>query len=160
MQQLVDGLSVVEKEALHDWATRMVELRQSRMAAWTKASQAVSITLSSRAALPTLKVLAAEAKDRAWDQQGTGGRAVLIAVLAAALLTGPGALAFTAAGITVGFPLWIAFGSGVELAAAIRDACAPQMDPQPAQAPATEVTPTSSSASASPEDDRLTPPAP
>ncbi len=160
VQQLVDGLSVVEKEALHDWATRMVELRQSRMAAWTKASQAVSITLSSRAALPTLKVLAAEAKDRAWDQQGTGGRAVLIAVLAAALLTGPGALAFAAAGITVGFPLWITFGSGVELAAAIRDACAPQTDPRPAQAPATDGSPTATGASATPEDDRLTPPAP
>lgn len=164
VQQLVDGLSAVEKEALHDWATRMVDLRHSRVPAWTRASQAVSVTLSSRAALPTLRVLAAEAKDRAWDKQGTGGRAVLIAVLAAALLTGPGAIAFTAAGMTVGFPLWIAFGSGVELATTIRDACAPaapQEASEPPAAPASQAMAVSEEAPADKDEPTIIiPPAP
>ena len=111
-----------------------------------------------------MKVLAAEAKDRAWDKQGTGGRAVLITLLAAALLTGPGAIAFTAAGTTVGFPLWIAFGSGVELATTIRDACAPaapQEASEPPAAPASQAMAVSEEAPADKDEPTIIiPPAP
>ncbi len=124
VRRFVASLSAPEKLALREWAAQMLALRHSAENSWSKATQALSLTISNHAAMPSLKLLAREAKRRAWDRQGTGGRTAVAAGVIAALMLGPGAVALTAAGLAIGFPLWVVFGNGAYLAAAVHDACA------------------------------------
>ena len=107
---LVRELPDAEKYALREWASSMLLLRRSEEPAWSKASQALKNTIVNKAVWPVLKKLALVVKQRAWDQQDTGGRA----------LTAAGVVA---SGVAVGFPLWVVFGNGVYLASSIYDEC-------------------------------------
>ena len=122
VRDMVARMNDVDRTALHDWAARLLQLRQSGDTLLNKASQALSATLNNKAALPSIKLLAREAKRRAWDQQGTGGRVAVGAGLIAALMMGPGAILVATAGVAAGFPLWTVFGNGGTLLQAVVDA--------------------------------------
>ena len=125
VRDMVARMNDVDRTALHDWAARLLQLRQSGDTLLNKASQALNATLNNKAALPSIKLLAREAKRRAWDQQGTGGRVAVGAGLIAALMMGPGAIIVGTAGVAAGFPLWAVFGSGGSLLQAVVDATTP-----------------------------------
>ena len=125
VHDLVTRMSGADRTALHNWATRLLQVRHSGDTMLNKASQALSATIGNKAALPSIKLLAREAKRRAWDQQGTGGRVAVGAGLIAALMMGPGAIIVGTAGVAAGFPLWAVFGSGGSLLQAVVDATTP-----------------------------------
>ena len=105
-----------------------------------KASQALSATIGNKAALPSIKLLAREAKRRAWDQQGTGGRVAVGAGLLVAVMMGPGVLLAGTAGVAAGFPLWLVFGSGDALLHAVVEATrGPDNSSTPVHVPVTVV---------------------
>ncbi len=123
VRKLVRELQDGEKYALREWASSMLLLRRSEEPAWSKASQALKNTVTNQAAWPVLKKLALEVKQRAWDQQGTGGRALTTAGVVAVAVAGLSVVGLAASGVAVGFPLWVVFGNGVYLASSIYDEC-------------------------------------
>lgn len=124
VRKLVRDLKDAEKYALREWALSMLLLRRSEEPAWSRASQALKATVTNKAVWPVLKILALEAKQQAWDQQGTGGRALTAAGVVAVAVAGLSVVSLAASGVAVGFPLWVIFGNGAYLASAIYDECA------------------------------------
>ena len=120
---LVRELPDAEKYALREWASSMLLLRRSEEPAWSKASQALRNTIVNKAVWPVLKKLALVVKQRAWDQQDTGGRALTAAGVVAVAVAGLSVVGLAASGVAVGFPLWVVFGNGVYLASSIYDEC-------------------------------------
>ena len=140
VRDMVARMNEVDRTALHDWAVRLLQLRQSGDTMLNKASQALSATIGNKAALPSIKLLAREAKRRAWDQQGTGGRVAVGAGLLVAVMMGPGVLLAGTAGVAAGFPLWLVFGSGDALLHAVVEATSgPDSTSAPVHMPVTVV---------------------
>ena len=140
VRDMVARMNEVDRTALHDWAVRLLQLRQSGDTMLNKASQALSATIGNKAALPSIKLLAREAKRRAWDQQGTGGRVAVGAGLLVAVMMGPGVLLAGTAGVAAGFPLWLVFGSGDALLHAVVEATSgPDSTSAPVHVPVTVV---------------------
>ena len=138
VRDMVARMNEVDRTALHDWAMRLLQLRQSGDTMLNKASQALSATIGNKAALPSIKLLAREAKRRAWDQQGTGGRVAVGAGLFVAVMMGPGVLLAGTAGVAAGFPLWLVFGSGDALLHAVVEATrGPDSSSTPVHVPVT-----------------------
>ena len=140
VRDMVARMNEMDRTALHDWAMRLLQLRQSGDTMLNKASQALSATIGNKAALPSIKLLAREAKRRAWDQQGTGGRVAVGAGLLVAVMMGPGVLLAGTAGVAAGFPLWLVFGSGDALLHAVVEATSgPDSTSAPVHVPVTVV---------------------
>ena len=140
VRDMVARMNEMDRTALHDWAMRLLQLRQSGDTMLNKASQALSATIGNKAALPSIKLLAREAKRRAWDQQGTGGRVAVGAGLLVAVMMGPGVLLAGTAGVAAGFPLWLVFGSGDALLHAVVEATrGPDSSSTPVHVPVTVV---------------------
>ncbi len=130
VHDLVARMSGADRTALHNWATRLLQVRHSGDTMLNKATQTLNATVSNKAALPAIKLLASEAKRRAWDQQGTGGRVAVAAGMIVALMAGPAALLLATTGVAAGFPLWTVFGSGGSLLQAVVDATGEPSEPQ------------------------------
>ena len=141
VHDLVARMSGADRTALHNWATRLLQVRHSGDTMLNKATQTLNATVSNKAALPAIKLLASEAKRRAWDQQGTGGRVAVAAGMIVALMAGPAALLLATTGVAAGFPLWTVFGSGDSLLQAVITACAQQTNSAPGHTPITTVDP-------------------
>jgi hypothetical protein len=110
--RIASTANTAEKEALRLWIERLLEIKASNLPAAQKAKQAILVTGSSNVVLPTVKMIAREAKRVAWDDRGIKARLGLGgAAVGLALFGGQGA-GIAALGTAIGVPLWVVFGAG------------------------------------------------
>lgn len=110
--RIASNASRSEKEALRLWIERLLEIKASSLPVAQKAKQALSATSGSDVILPTVKIIAREAKRLAWDDRGLKGRLGMGgAAVGIALFGGQGA-GIAALGTAIGVPLWVVFGAG------------------------------------------------
>ena len=62
VHDLVTRMSGADRTALHNWATRLLQVRHSGDTMLNKATQTLNATVSNKAALPAIKLLASEVK--------------------------------------------------------------------------------------------------
>lgn len=104
--------STLEREALLQWANRLIAIRDSNMPTAEKAKEAISATLDSKAIMPFMKTIGRELKRLGWDERSLPARIGLGAAALALLLPGKGAAGLAAFGGAIGVPLWVVFGAG------------------------------------------------
>lgn len=130
---VIEQASQLEREAMLNWATQLVEIRNSHLTSAEKAKAAISATIESKAIYPFIKTLGREIKRIGWVERSLPARIGLsAAAFAAVLLSGKGA-GIAALGGAIGVPLWVVFGAGGAFAGVIIEELGRQRDRKPPQ---------------------------
>ena len=107
------------REALLDWAQKLMEIRSSNLPAVSKARQALSASTKKKVVVSatqiiytTIEPIMRDVKRHGWDERGIAGRFTIGGiVLGATAFSGQGA-GLAALGSAVGLPLWFVLGAG------------------------------------------------
>lgn len=119
VSRIVTEVDDSTREALLDWARKLMEIRDSNLPAVTKARRALSAStkkevIVSATGLIYRKVepLIRDVKRHGWDERGIAGRFTIGGiVLGATAFSGQGA-GLAALGSAIGLPLWFVLGAG------------------------------------------------
>ena len=109
-------VSPSEADALRQWATRILEVRQEDISAFQKAKKAVGLTLASKVILPVVKIIAVQTKKHGWDNRSSTQRLGMGAAAVGVTLFGGANAGIAALGGAVGVPLWMVLGGGAMFA--------------------------------------------
>lgn len=110
--RIASTASGTEKEALRIWIERLLEVKASSLPAIQKAKQAITLTASSSVVVPTVKIIAREAKRLTWDDRGLKGRLGIGGAAIGLALFGNQGAGIAVLGTAIGVPLWVVFGAG------------------------------------------------
>lgn len=114
--ELIEGASPEERQALAAWAATLLTIRHNTEDGFSKARDALTATVDSKVAWPLIRRLGDAIKRNAWDERSGPERAAVAGATAMVALFGGMFAALTALGTAVGTPLWVVFGGGEELA--------------------------------------------
>ena len=133
IQKIMTNTNAEEKEALSNWASSLLDLKNSDLSAIAKGKNAISITTQSKLIIPIIKVLANElnlnqidaAKIRMtshkevlksikgfWNRRSLPMQLGIGASTLAAIIFGSQGAGIAALGTAIGLPLWVVFGAG------------------------------------------------
>lgn len=114
---IIEGTTEKERSQIIEWLRSLKEIAESTASIFVKSRKAIEETLKSEVIWPSIKMMGAEIKRRAWDDRSIAFRLSGGAVIATLTLVGGEAGAgIVALGGGVGVPLWIVFGSGAAFA--------------------------------------------
>ena len=107
------------REALLDWAQKLMEIRSSNLPAVSKARRALSASTKKKVIVSAteliyrrLEPIMRDVKRHGWDERGIAGRFTIGGImLGATAFSGQGA-GLAALGSAVGLPLWFVLGAG------------------------------------------------
>ena len=114
--ELMEGATPEERQALATWAGALLRIRDNGEDGFSKARDAFITTIDGSTAWPIIRRLGDAIKRNAWDERSTAERAGVGAATAMVALFGGGFAVLSALGTAAGAPLWIVFGSGDGLA--------------------------------------------
>ncbi len=120
-QRVWEQTAPAEREALLTWLRDLAKIRDSGDTLPSRAYQALSCTLSSKAVWPLVKQLGRETKRLGWDERSSRWRAFLGGSGAGLLLLGTQGAGIAALGGAIGVPLWLVVGSGAAVLDALID---------------------------------------
>jgi hypothetical protein len=109
---IVESATNVERDAILDWATSLLDIRNSDLAKIEKTKQSIMITSNKQLIIPIVKMLYKMIKATIWDKRTTKSRLGIIGMTAGVTFFSGQSAGIAALGGAVGVPLWIVFGAG------------------------------------------------
>jgi hypothetical protein len=111
----------VEKDALSEWATRLLAIRATDLSAVQKAKQAIKLTTSSSVVWPIVKILGRDLKQLGWNDRSWPARLAVAGAAVGLTVFGGQSAGIAALGTAIGVPLWVVLGSGAAFAGVLAE---------------------------------------
>ena len=111
-EYVANRTSDAERDALIEWASELLKIRESNLPASKKSSEALRVTARSKIVKPTAKLIWGEVKRHAWDERSLSGRMGLGAAAVGVAVFGSQGAGIAALGTAIGVPLWVVLGGG------------------------------------------------